>query len=91
MAKMKRRRRQCGEVASRKEAIRNFCLECMGYQQAEIRRCTATECWLYPWRLGALDDKTIDIEKAQAKKKGVVKKKAKKTEQKKVFSLRGSE
>ena len=44
--------RQPGEVATRKYAIRNFCLECMGYNAAEVRRCTAPECWLYPYRLG---------------------------------------
>lgn len=75
MAKMKKRRRQCGEVASRKEAIRNFCMECMGYQQAEIRRCTSTQCWLYPWRLGALDDETIKEEKQQVKAGKAAKKK----------------
>ena len=67
MAKLRRRRRRKGEVASRKEAIRNFCLECMGYQVAEIKRCTATECWLYPWRLGMLDSATIKKEKETVK------------------------
>lgn len=67
MAKLKRRRRKKGEVASRKEAVRNFCLECMGYQIAEVRRCTATQCWLYPWRLGALDEETLKQEKIEVK------------------------
>lgn len=37
-------------------AIRYFCLECMGYQQAEVGRCTATECHLWPYRLGHRPD-----------------------------------
>jgi len=35
---------------SRKAAIRAFCLECMGYQSAEINRCTGATCPLYPYR-----------------------------------------
>ena len=48
-----KRRRQQGEIvrpASR--AIRCFCLECMGYNAAEVARCTATECHLWPYRMG---------------------------------------
>jgi hypothetical protein len=33
-------------------AIKRFCLECMCGQQAEIQRCTAPLCPLYPFRLG---------------------------------------
>lgn len=68
MAKLAKHRRKPGQVASRKDAIRNFCMECMGYQMAEIRRCTSTECWLYPWRLGMLDDE-VKKEKKKAKAK----------------------
>ncbi len=67
MAKRKNRRRKPGEVATRKEAIRNMCMECMGYEMSEIRLCTAKECWLYPWRLGALDDASLQEEKKQVK------------------------
>ncbi len=35
---------------SRKAAIRAFCLECVGYQSAEVNRCTAPACALYPYR-----------------------------------------
>jgi hypothetical protein len=35
------------------KAIRGFCLECMGGSKAEIEKCTAPNCPLYPWRLGA--------------------------------------
>ena len=34
------------------KAIKRFCLECMGGQQAEIDRCTAPLCPLYPFRGG---------------------------------------
>ncbi len=35
---------------SRKAALRAFCLECMGYESAEVNRCTARACPLYPYR-----------------------------------------
>ena len=38
------------EGKSRKAAIRAFCLECMGYQSAEVNRCTAPACPLYSYR-----------------------------------------
>ncbi len=45
-----------GEVVEVKttpiKAIRLFCKECMGYQQAEIPRCTAPLCPLFPYRMG---------------------------------------
>ena len=44
-----------GEVATRSVAIRNHCLECCGYNNAEVRRCSGPECWLYPYRMGTLD------------------------------------
>ena len=34
------------------KAIRYFCKECMGYQAAEVPRCTAPLCPLYPYRMG---------------------------------------
>lgn len=48
---VKRRRRKPDEVASRSIAIRNFCLECMGYLSPEVEQCTDIGCWLYPYRL----------------------------------------
>uniref|UniRef100_A0A6M3L192 Uncharacterized protein n=1 Tax=viral metagenome TaxID=1070528 RepID=A0A6M3L192_9ZZZZ len=32
--------------------IRAHCIECMGFQPAEVRRCTSPACYLYPWRSG---------------------------------------
>ena len=42
---------------SRKAAIRLFCLECCGGQQAEVRRCPAADCFLYGYRMGAAPKK----------------------------------
>lgn len=36
----------------RAEAIRMFCIECMGYQSAEVPRCTDPHCPLYLYRMG---------------------------------------
>ena len=36
---------------SRKAAIRVFCLECVGWSEDEVRRCTAPACPLYEFRL----------------------------------------
>jgi hypothetical protein len=34
------------------DAIREKCLDCSGYQPAEIARCTAVACSLWPYRMG---------------------------------------
>ena len=34
------------------KAIRTFCLECMMWMKAEIPRCTAPLCPLFPFRMG---------------------------------------
>ena len=47
-----RRRRNPDEVTTARIAIRNHCLECVGYVVSEVERCTSPECWLYPWRMG---------------------------------------
>jgi len=50
--KIYRRRRQPGEFPSLRAAIRNHCLECVCWDFGEVKRCTAPECWLFPYRLG---------------------------------------
>ena len=35
-----------------RSAIKAQCLECMGWQRAEVARCTSTLCPLYPFRRG---------------------------------------
>jgi len=47
-----KRRREPGEIATPVASIRNFCLECCGYQPSEVELCTAPKCWLWPWRFG---------------------------------------
>lgn len=34
------------------KAIRKFCLDCLGGSYREVERCTATDCALYPFRMG---------------------------------------
>ena len=34
------------------KAIREFCLDCCGDSAAAVKGCTATNCALYPFRLG---------------------------------------
>lgn len=81
--KRAKRRRKPMEVASRKQAIRNFCLECMGYESAEVIRCTSNACWLFPYRLGSVNKKEITAEQklleefeAKKKKEAAAKRKA---------------
>lgn len=38
---------------SRPAAIKAACFECMGWDRAEVRRCTSPACPLYPYRPGA--------------------------------------
>jgi len=45
-----RRRRRPGEVCSPRLAILNHCRECMGWVRAEVEKCTAPNCWLWPVR-----------------------------------------
>ena len=46
--------RRAWKGKSRKAAIRAFCLYCMGYESAEVNRCTAPDCPLYEYREGRL-------------------------------------
>jgi len=47
-----RRRRRPDEIPIARVAMRNFCLECVGYVAKEVELCTDPECWLFPWRFG---------------------------------------
>jgi hypothetical protein len=35
------------------KAIRQHCLQCVGWVPSEVRRCTGKLCPLYPYRLGS--------------------------------------
>lgn len=39
-----------GAVKSRANAVKLFCLECVGYARVDVTNCTATQCPLYRWR-----------------------------------------
>ena len=61
--RLERRRRRSGEIPTQRFAIQNHCRECMGFTsddmpslRACVAACTAVECWVYPWRLGTLDE-----------------------------------
>ncbi len=52
-------RRQPGQIAARSLSIQNFCRECNGFDSggagsmaAAVKECSATACWLWPWRNG---------------------------------------
>ena len=45
-----KRRREPDEFPTATVAIRNFCLECVGYNHAEVTKCTDPGCWLFPRR-----------------------------------------
>lgn len=34
------------------KVVRAFCIECSGGSEAEARKCTATKCQLWPYRMG---------------------------------------
>ena len=34
------------------KVIRSKCLDCVGYSEAEVRKCVATDCALWPYRMG---------------------------------------
>jgi len=50
--------RQLGQLATPRQAIRTFCLRCMGWAEGEpvpirdVKDCTSPGCWLFPYRLG---------------------------------------
>lgn len=40
------------EAKTRKQALRNKCLDCSCWQPSEVRLCPAKGCPLWPWRMG---------------------------------------
>lgn len=50
------------------QAIKEFCFLCCGENSAEVTRCTAPNCPLYPFRKGHSSEgrKLTDEQKAQA-------------------------
>lgn len=39
-------------------AIRQKCLDCMAWQEAEVRRCNIEHCPLWPYRMGRMKRQT---------------------------------
>ncbi len=55
------------------KAIRAFCYECTGHQEAEIRKCVSTSCPLWLMRMGGLGRelrKAIKVKEALEKDEG---------------------
>lgn len=44
--------RALGHPESPPKAIRAKCLDCVGQQPSEVRKCVATGCPLWPYRMG---------------------------------------
>ena len=40
------------EITRPQDAIKAYCLDCVGGQRAEVELCPATNCALYPFRRG---------------------------------------
>lgn len=59
---LERRSRGEDEFASRTHSIKLYCLECSGYNRAEINRCPSWYCWFYPWKTGKLDIELLEKE-----------------------------
>ena len=45
--------------------IRAKCLDCCCYQPSEVRRCTATGCALWPYRMGTNPFRTRELSEEQ--------------------------
>lgn len=43
------------ERLTRAKAIRAKCIDCMGSDKSEVRKCTAVKCPLFPFRMGKED------------------------------------
>lgn len=54
---------------SRVKAIREKCLDCCGWESAEVRKCTAINCPIHPFRMGTLEKSRQTNEKEGIKVK----------------------
>ena len=48
------------------DSIRAFCVQCNGYQYAEIPKCTTIYCPLFPYRMGKrpINSKLVGLSEA---------------------------
>lgn len=51
---------------TRGKAIRQKCLDCTCWQEAEIRQCPAADCALFPFRMGSVA-KAMQIDNSKAR------------------------
>lgn len=56
---------------TRKEAIKLFCYECMGYQKQLVNKCPDIECVLWTFRNGPEEESDVPFRKNTKKKGGV--------------------
>ncbi len=53
-AKMPARFRKAYDIAmggqSLRAAVSSFCVECMGYEYSEVKKCVSPQCPLFPYR-----------------------------------------
>jgi hypothetical protein len=61
-------RRPTGVVATLAVSIMNHCRECCGFDadglgsiRENVRRCPATQCWLWPYRVRGLDPAAWEV------------------------------
>lgn len=51
------------ERLTRAKAIRAKCIDCMGGDKSEVRKCTAVNCPLFPFRMGKEDTTLYETKK----------------------------
>ena len=65
--KIVKERRKPGEIPVPLVAIRNHCLECVGYSENEVKYCTSRQCWLFPLRFGKeyeyMCERDVDVDR----------------------------
>lgn len=59
------------DTGSRQAAIRLFCLECMGGNSAEVKKCCARECPLWSYREGKKPENLSACGRAQENREDV--------------------
>ena len=53
LERIRRQKKKALETGSRVQAVRAFCLSCLGGQWSEVRECGSRDCPLWPFRMGA--------------------------------------
>ncbi len=51
---------------TRGKAIRNYCLECVGFSSDEVKKCTKPECPLFSYRFGKRPKETTSRDRVKA-------------------------